>query len=153
VKTTLLAMGAWLQVNGEAIYGSRPWLLYGEGPTKVTSSARNTDRQQFTAEDIRFTSHNGALYAIALGRPANGELLIHTLFRGNPYLDGPVCAVRLMGLADALQWSQQGDGLRIELPQSVPEEPAYTFRITFRNMESKGGHCDSGKQSASTPQK
>jgi alpha-L-fucosidase len=153
VKNTLLAMGAWLQVNGEAIYGSRPWLLYGEGPTKVTSNARNSDRQQFTAEDIRFTTRNRALYAIALGRPANGELLIHTLFRGTPYLGGPVCAIRLLGFPDALTWSQQDDGLHLELPQSAPEEPAYTFRLVFRNMEPKGGKCDSGKQPAATPQK
>jgi alpha-L-fucosidase len=153
VKTTLLAMGAWLQVNGEAIYGSRPWLLYGEGPTKVTSSARNSDRQQFTAEDIRFTTHNGALYAIALGRPAEGELLLHTLFRGTPYLDAPVCAIRLLGFPDALTWSQQGDGLHVELPQSAPEEPAYTFRITFRALEPNSGHCDSGKQPAAASQK
>ena len=47
-RTILLQMGAWLKTNGEAIYGSRPWLVYGEGPTKVTSSALNTDRQEYT---------------------------------------------------------------------------------------------------------
>ena len=129
VRTVLLAMGAWLKTNGEAIYGSRPWFVYGEGPTKVTSSARNTDKQQFTPADIRFTMHNGALYAIALGWPADGELRVHSLWKGNPYLGGPVCSVQLLGSADKLVWYQRTDGLHIELPRSAPDEPAFTFRI------------------------
>jgi alpha-L-fucosidase len=134
VQTTLLQIGAWLKVNGEAIYESRPWLVYGEGPTKVTSSAHNSDRQQFTSEDIRFTTHNDALYAIALGRPANGELRIRTLYRGNPYLNGRLCGIRLLGSAEAPSWSEQEDGLRIHLPAKLPNEPAFTFRI----LEQKG---------------
>jgi alpha-L-fucosidase len=139
VRAVLLQMGAWLSTNGEAIYGSRPWLVYGEGPTKVTSSAMNSDKQEFTPADIRFTTHNGALYAIALGWPAGGELRVHTLWKGNPYLSGPVCSVQLLGSAGNLAWRQQGDGLYIELPQSPPDEPAFTFRI----LESEGpsGRC------------
>jgi alpha-L-fucosidase len=123
-------MGAWLKTNGEAIYGSRPWLLYGEGPTKVASSALNTDRQEFTPEDIRFTTRNGILYAIALGWPASGELRVHTLYRGTPYLKGPVCAVQLLGSNERLSWKQEADGLHIQLPQVRPDEPIITFRVT-----------------------
>ena len=82
-RAILLQMGAWLQTNGEAIYGSRPWLVYGEGPTKVASSAMYSDQQQFTPQDIRFTTHNRALYAIALGWPKSGTP-DHTLWKGNP---------------------------------------------------------------------
>jgi alpha-L-fucosidase len=128
-RAILLQMGAWLQTNGEAIYGSRPWLLYGEGPTTVASSALNTDRQEFTAGDIRFTTHNGALYAIALGWPASGELRIHTLGSGMAYRSGPVCAVELLGTNVALKWDQQADGLHIALPAARPDEPAFVFRI------------------------
>jgi alpha-L-fucosidase len=157
VRDTLLQMGAWLKVNGEAIYGSRPWLLYGEGPTKVTSTELNTDRQQYTPADIRFTTRNGALYAIGLGRPANGEVLMRTLYAGNPYLEGPVCGVQLVGFGDTVSSRQMSDGLHIELPPSAPEEPAYTFRI----LESKDGHCAlaeqpapavAGRSSAAAPQ-
>jgi alpha-L-fucosidase len=128
-RAVLLQMGAWLQVNGEAIYGSRPWILYGEGPTKVTSSAKDTDSQEFTAEDIRYTTRNGALYAIALGWPAGGEMRLQTLGRGTPYLPGPVCSVRLLGSDAKLSWTQQEDGLHIRLPLTKPDEPAFTFRI------------------------
>jgi len=133
-RAVLLGMGSWLQTNGEAIYGSRPWFVYGEGPTKVTSSAMNSDKQEFTAADIRFTTHNGALYAIALGWPAGGDLRVQSLWKGNPYLSGPVCSVQLLGSDDRLTWHQQADGLYIELPQTPPDEPAFTFRI----LESEG---------------
>lgn len=128
-RAILLEMGAWLKTNGEAIYGSRPWLVYGEGPTKVTSSAMNTDKQEFTADDIRFTTHNGALYAIALGWPSSGELRIRSLARGLPYLPRPVCRVQLLGSNAVISWRQEADGLHIALPTQRPDEPAYTFRI------------------------
>ena len=128
-RKVLLQMGAWLKVNGQAIYGSRPWFVYGEGPTLVKSSAKNSDRQQYTPADIRFTTHNGALYAIALGWPASGKLRIHVLWRGTPYLRGPVCSVRLLGSSGALSFSQKSDGLYLDLPKAKPDEPAYAFRI------------------------
>lgn len=129
-RAILLEMGAWLRINGEAIYGSRPWLLYGEGPTKVTSTTMNSDRQEFTAEDIRFTTHNGALYAIALGWPTDGELRVRTLFRGTPYLKGAVCKVELLGSSAPLTFHQDEYGLHIALPSKAPGEAAFTFRIT-----------------------
>ena len=138
-REALLQMGAWLKTNGEAIYGSRPWLVFGEGPTKVASSALDTDIQKFTAEDIRFTTNHGALYAIALGRPASGELLLHTLYRTNPYLTGPVCSVELLGSPSQLTWTQQDDGLHIRIPASAPDEPAFAFRI----LAQSGPRCGS----------
>ena len=133
-RSILLEMGAWLKTNGEAIYGSRPWLLYGEGPTKVASSAMNSDRQDFTADDIRFTTHDGMLYAIALGWPESGELRVHTLFRATPYLQGPVCGVQLLGSESQLSFTQDEYGLHVKLPDKRPHEPVFAFRI----MESHG---------------
>ena len=138
-RAILLEMGAWLKTNGEAIYGSRPWLVFGEGPTKVTGTAKSSDQQQFTAADIRFTTHNGALYAIALGWPADGELRIRSMARGLPYLKGPVCGVKLLGSDEPLSWRQEADGLHIELPTQRPNEPAWTFRITEPEAHSR--HC------------
>ncbi len=129
VQRVLLQMGAWLRANGEAIYGSRPWFVYGEGPTRVTSSAKNTDRQEFTSSDIRYTTRGGLLYAIALGWPASGSMRLQSLFRGTPYLPAPVCSVELLGSNVRLAWKQQNDGLHIELPQAKSDEPAYVFRI------------------------
>jgi len=141
----LLQIGAWLRINGEAIYGTRPWLLFGEGPTKVSSSALNTDRQDFTAGDIRFTTRDKALYAIALGWPDGSTLRVHSLYRGNPYLGGAVCSVQLLGTELKMQWTQKEDGLYIELPQAQPQEPAFVFRILVA-PDKRCGSSGQGRQ-------
>ncbi len=76
----LLEIGDWLLVNGEGIYGTRPWKVYGEGPTKVVAgSFADTKRSEFTGRDIRFTTKGNSLYAIVLGRPEKDEVIIQSL--------------------------------------------------------------------------
>lgn len=94
----------------------------------------NSDRQDFTADDIRFTTHDGMLYAIALRWPGSGELRVHTLFRATPYLQGPVCGVQLLGSESQLSFTQDEYGLHVKLPDKRPHEPVFAFRI----MESHG---------------
>jgi len=135
-RTVLLQIGAWLKVNGEAIYASRPFTVFGEGSTSRrprNPTAKGSDIQTFTAQDIRFTtSHDGSIvYATALGWPSDGSLLIHTLFRGNPYLPTPVCRVELLGSPGDIKFAQQPDGLQLTLTAAAPsQEAAYVFRIT-----------------------
>ena len=112
-----------------------------EGPTIVASTALNTDKQEFTPEDIRFTTNHGVIYAVALGWPASGELHVHTLWNGTPYLDGPVCSVELLGQPGKLVATQRADGLHIQLPGTHPDEPAFTFRIL---TATHSGTCGSG---------
>ena len=136
-RSVLLEMGAWLSLNGEAIYNSRPFTVFGEGPTKApkNSTEKNSDIQTYTAEDIRFTtSHDGTvLYATALGWPTDASLTIHTLFRANPYLPAPVCSVQLIGSAKGIPFTQQPDGLHLTLPSTAPSGGiAYVFRIATR---------------------
>jgi alpha-L-fucosidase len=80
VQRVLLDVGAWLNVNGEAIYGTRPWRVYGEGPTKVAAgSFHDTETTTYKPEDFRFTTKGDVLYAIGLAWPANGEAVVHSL--------------------------------------------------------------------------
>jgi alpha-L-fucosidase len=136
-------MGDWLHTNGQAIYNTRPWIIFGEGPTTAgkNSKAMNSDIQVFTAEDIRFTvpkDHpTGHVYATALGWPASGTLRIQTMGSTLPYLGAPVCSVSLIGSDEKLSWKQQETGLFITLPQHKPNDIAYVFNIQSGSSCSK----------------
>ncbi|HEV2276110.1 MAG TPA: alpha-L-fucosidase [Acidobacteriaceae bacterium] len=129
VQQVLLGVGAWLKVNGEAIYGTRPWTVFGEGPTRVAAgSFHDTQTQAYTAEDFRFTTKGSDLYAIELAWPANGEAVIHSL--GTDALKGEkIQAVSLLGSDARLSYQQEPDGLHIHLPAKPAEGYAYAFRV------------------------
>jgi len=130
VQQVLLEVGAWLNINGEAIYGTRPWRSYGEGPTKVMAgSFHDTDTGNYTAEDFRFTTKGGTLYAIGLGWPANGEAVIRSLAL-TPGSDH-VQAIALLGSDAKLRFEQRADGLHVQLPGQPPAKYAYALRVAF----------------------
>jgi alpha-L-fucosidase len=117
-------------VNGEAIYGTRPWRLFGEGPTKVAEgSFHDTDVQPYTPEDFRFTTKAGILYAIELGWPAKGEVVIRSL--GSSAGQDKVQSVELLGSDAKLSFQQGADGLHISVLTGVPGKYAFTYRIQF----------------------
>jgi alpha-L-fucosidase len=129
VQQVLRDVGSWLKVNGEAIYGTRPWKIFGEGPTKVTEGAfHDTDTKPYTAEDFRFTKKGDALYAIELGWPSNHEAVIHSLGKA-ALADAKVGSVDLLGSDAKLSFDQRDDGLHIQLPETNSGKYAYTFRI------------------------
>src|SRR6201993_1361869 len=112
VQHVLLDVGAWLNVNGEAIYGTRPWRIYGEGPTKVAAgSFHDTDTTRYTSQDFRFTTKSNALYAIGLGWPTNDEAIIHPL--ASTVGTEHVQSVSLVGSDAKLQFDQRPDGLHV----------------------------------------
>lgn len=127
----LLDIGRWLSVNGEGIYGTRPWKVYGEGVTEVVEgSFHDTERQSFTARDVRFTTRGEALYAHVLGYPQNGEVLIRSLASENDLYPAAIQSVQLLGTGEAAQWSRDADGLRVTLPaQTEPGEAACVLKI------------------------
>jgi alpha-L-fucosidase len=132
VQQVLLDVGAWLDINGEAIYGTRPWRIYGEGPTKVaTGSFHDTQTEHYTAEDFRFTTKGDVLYAIGFAWPANGEAVVHSLA---PTVGSErVQTVSLFGGDARLQFEQRADGLHLRLPAQAPTKFAYVLRLTFNH--------------------
>ncbi|OHX64703.1 alpha-L-fucosidase [Flammeovirga pacifica] len=129
-KDRLLEMGAWLKLNGEAIYDSRPWLIFGEGPTKTKSGhLADTKFVGFGEEDIRFTTKGDQLYAIALGWPESGELPIKSL--GLMSYNSKVKEVELIGHQGKLKWERTEGALKLQLPKEKPGDFAYVFKISF----------------------
>ena len=128
-RTFLDEMAAWMKVNGDAIYGTRPWKIFGEGPTKLEAGAFK-ENAAYTASDIRFTTKNGALYAITLGEP-KGQVRIASLGARAGLESRPVKSVSLLGATTALHWQQQDDALVIDLPASLPTAIASSFKIDF----------------------
>lgn len=130
VQAVLRDVGSWLKVNGDAIYDTRSWGIYGEGPTQVAAgSFHDTETATYTAQDFRFTTKGNALYAIELGWPVSGEAVIHAL--GSAVGGQKIESVSLLGFDAKLQFQQQADGLHIHLPAQDPGKYAYAFRIQF----------------------
>ncbi len=124
-REILLSIGRWLKTNGEAIYDSKPWRSYGEGPTEVVGGTfQDTKTKPYTAEDFRFTTRDGALYAIEMGWPDNGEAVIRSLTAA----DG-VRGVTLLASGQKVPFEQRADGLHLRLPAKPVGEHAYVFRI------------------------
>ena len=132
VQQVLLEVGAWLNVNGDAIYGTRPWRIYGEGPTKVAAgSFHDTDTANYKPEDFRFTTKGDVLNAIGLAWPTNGEVVIHSLVQ--TVGSERVKSVALLGSDAKLQFNQRADGLHVQLPTQPPAKYAYVLRLTFEH--------------------
>ena len=116
-RQLLYRIGDWLAVNGEAIYGTRPFTVAGEGPTEVADSfLSDAGRTSFTAEDIRFTTRGDIVYATALDWPADGVMTIRSFATGTDDVDRGIARVQLLGSEPDLSFDQGADGLRVRLP-------------------------------------
>jgi alpha-L-fucosidase len=130
VQQVLLEIGAWLNLNGEAIYATRPWRVYGEGPTKVAAgSFHDSETASYTAEDFRFTTKGDVLYAIGLAWPTDGEAVIHSL--SPTAASKPVQSITLLGSDAKPRFEQRADGLHVQLPTQARAKYAYVLRVTF----------------------
>ena len=118
-------MAAWMDVNGEAIFGTRPWAVYGEGPSTTAGGPGgpfNEGRTRYTPQDLRFTARGDALYAIGLAWPADGgKVTIKSLASDSPQVKGEIGAVHLLGQDAALAAARDANGLTVDLPAPKPE--------------------------------
>lgn len=127
----LREIGQWLQINGEAIYETRPWKIYGEGPTEVIEGPfADTKRQSFTSQDFRFTTRGNTLYAITQAWPGE-KAIITSLAADSPHLNHKIESVQILGAAGSAEWSQDTEGLHIRMPTERPCNHAFSFKITF----------------------
>jgi alpha-L-fucosidase len=125
----LREIGRWLKVNGEAIYGTRPWKIFGEGTTEIPAGQFNDNDVAFTAQDIRFTTKGDKLYAITLGE-LEDTVEIKSLATGSSSGIERIAGVRILGDDSVPSWSQDEAGLKIQIPKKKIGNHAVAFEIT-----------------------
>ena len=112
---------AWMRVNGEALYGSRPWRVFGEGPTKPpTGVMAESEAKPFVAEDVRFTAKDGVVHAFFMLPPA-GQVRIASL------AGVPVEQVTFQD-GRALEFRREADALVVTMPRTTSLVPRISLR-------------------------
>lgn len=129
----LREIGKWLQVNGEAIYGAKPWRMAAEGPTKIVEGQfADAEAKRFTSEDIRFTVNNGCIYAVCLNMKGKDSVCIKSLAKtadaNKPDFSGIIKAVEMLGYDKALEWSRDSEGLNIKTDDVQADTPV-VFKV------------------------
>ena len=126
----LEGLADWMEINGEAIFATRPWKIYGEGPTIIKSGMFNEGKTKFVPDDIRFTLKGDILYAFIMGWPEKSDVVIKCLASTSPELQGrKIKDLSMLGHDGDIIWSQDEQGLMIKLPDEAPCEHAVTIKI------------------------
>lgn len=137
VEQMLNELADWIAINGEGIYETRPWLVYGEGRTRARGGSFREDFN-YTSSDIRFTTKGKTLYAFALGIPTDGKVLIKSLAKSNDV--NKISKVSLLGYKGKISWTQTEDGLEINTPQTLPCKYAICFKIDGSKLQPLPAH-------------
>ena len=123
---------AWMAVNSEGIHSSRPWKIYGEGPStkaKIEAGNFNEDKQKdLMAEDIRFTTKGSMIYAFVMGQPEK-EAVVNALGLASPQNPGKVARVELLGHGGDLKWKQDESALSVGMPAGKISDIGITLKI------------------------
>jgi alpha-L-fucosidase len=131
-KEVLEGITAWMQVNSEGIYSTRPWKIYGEGPStqvKIVSGNFNEDKQNdLTAEDVRFTAKGTVVYAFIQGLPEK-EAVVKALGLASAQQPGKIQKVDLMGYNGTLNWKQEDGALRVQMPPDKLSDIGVTLKV------------------------
>jgi alpha-L-fucosidase len=133
----LSSLTDWMAVNGEGIYATRPWRVYGEGPHVIPSPERQgqlgfneSRREELTPEDIRFTTKGKALYAFVMGWPQH-QARIKALGAKSGQQRVKIRSIEMLGHKGKLHWAQEDLGLTVDMPPERPCDHAIALKVTI----------------------
>ncbi len=131
-KEVLLSMGQWLSKYGEAIYETRPFVEFGEGPTRMEKGGWFVKMKgAYGAEDIRYTRKGDTVYAIVLGWPGENKAVTMTMFaQGGKAQDIKVTNVSMLGTDETIKWEHQRSGLIVNTPSKKVDDLAIVFKLS-----------------------
>ena len=133
---TLDEIGKWTDANGEGIYSSRPWKIYGEGPSTIKENQKKghfgglSDESKFTSSDIRFTTNGNNLYAFLLDVPAE-NIKITSLGKSAKIITRKIQSVKILGVSAPVKWKQENDALVITKPATLPDWKVLGIKVKF----------------------
>lgn len=133
VEQLLKSLAQWNAVHGEAIFGTRPWQVYGESSVKVSGGAFKEDFS-YNAKEIRFTCKGPILYAITLGWPEDGKVVVRSLAKTDDAGVNRIARVELLGFDGKVDWTQTADGLVVTVPDRKVSEYACALRISGTHL-------------------
>ncbi len=128
---TLDGIGKWMAVNSDAIYGTRPWKVFGEGPPIAAGFAQENKARKYTAKDIRFTTKGGKLFVFCLVKPT-GSVAVKSLGIDSEVAAGTIASVGLVGSDETLKWKQGSAALTIEPATNYPSDHCVCYEVTFK---------------------
>ena len=129
-RKVLLEMGDWLRINGEAIYETRPWIIFGEGATQMKKGGHFTGHTHYQPSDVRYTKRDQTLYATFLGWPgANKKMTLRAFGREGAGSSIKIKSISLLGDAAEIAWQRTDEGLVITMPETAPDPLAVSFKL------------------------
>lgn len=162
-------IGSWLKENDEAIYGTRPWIIYAEGhvepifwqdvdcPNPGGSFGKEArpiqpDTKQFDETDIRFTAKGNVLYAIQLAIPGGNKTIIKSLGTGTELSSrNKIRSIELLGYGE-VAFNREADKLEIDLPEQLPNDYALAFKIEVKGDLKQRPQPDKSELVTRTPE-
>ncbi len=133
MKDLLKGMGEWLSVNGEAIYETRPWTVFGEGPTRLPAGGHKVERKKIVYQetDIRFTKKSDSeVFAIVMDTPKK-DIVIKSFSTELSLINNAITGISLLGSDEEIEWERNEKGLILKAPKNFPTEHSHAFKITF----------------------
>jgi alpha-L-fucosidase len=124
----LESLASWMGVNGEGIYGTRPWTAAGEGPSQVVIQGFKEDAIPWTVEDFRFTAKGNQMYVFQMKWPEGGKAVVRSLAKGKvPNVGG----VKVLGFEGEVKFEQTSRGLALDLPELKPVDFVQCYQVAF----------------------